>query len=162
MKIAFVIQRYGTEIIGGAEYFTRLVAEHLQKYHSIEVLTTCAQGYHTWQNDYSRGCEKINGLIVRRFNNSKLRDMASQIKIQEKVFYQQHTPDDEVAWIEEQGPFSPELVEFIQEHQEDYDLFVFFTYRYYPCYYGIRGVENKSVIVPFADKRPRDKPFKNM
>ena len=27
MKLAFVIQRYGTEILGGAEYLCRLIAE---------------------------------------------------------------------------------------------------------------------------------------
>ena len=154
MKIAFVIQRYGSEIIGGAEYFARLMAEHLQNYHSIEILTTCAKGYHSWENDYPTGSEEINGLMVRRFKNSKFRVMAHQMKIQEKVFYQQHTHDDEVTWIDEQGPFCPSLVEFINLHKKSYDLFVFFTYRYYPSYYGINGVEDKSIIVPFAENDP--------
>jgi hypothetical protein len=28
LKIAFVVQRYGEDIVGGAEYFTRLVGEN--------------------------------------------------------------------------------------------------------------------------------------
>jgi glycosyltransferase involved in cell wall biosynthesis len=154
MKLAFVIQRYGPEIIGGAEYFTKLVAEHLQDHLTIEILTTCAKGYHTWENEYPEKNEQINGILVRRFKNAKLRDMKSQTIIQETVFYQQHNLENERRWIEAQGPYCPELITFIKDHKEDYDYFVFFTYRYYPSYYGIEYVKNKSIIVPFAENDP--------
>jgi glycosyltransferase involved in cell wall biosynthesis len=154
MKIAFIIQRYGIEIIGGAEYFTRLVAEQLKNHHSLEILTTCAKGYHTWENDYPHQYEEINGVKVRRFKNQKTRNMGHQMKVQELVFYQQHSRDDEINWIDEQGPFCPDLIEYITEHKDSYDLFVFFTYRYYPSYNGIGCVGKKSVIVPFAENDP--------
>ena len=87
MIIAFVVQRYGEDIIGGAEYLTRLIAEHMIKYHEIEVLSTCAKDYHTWKNEYKKGTETINGVLVRRFANSKKRDLTTHIKIQEKAFF---------------------------------------------------------------------------
>ena len=40
MKVGFVIQRYGTEILGGAEFLCRLLAERLAARHQVEVLTT--------------------------------------------------------------------------------------------------------------------------
>ena len=55
MKIAFVIQRYGSDILGGSEYHCRLIAERLAERHDVEVLTTCARDYITWRNGLPPG-----------------------------------------------------------------------------------------------------------
>ncbi|WP_292470429.1 glycosyltransferase family 4 protein [Methanolobus sp.] len=154
MKIAFVVQRYGEEIVGGAEYFTKLVAERMSKYHNIEVLTTCAVDYHSWKNEYHQGLDIINGINVRRFANSKKRNPKKHISIQEKVFYSTHSVDDEIRWVEEQGPYCPELIKFISQNRDKFDCFVFFTFRYYPSYFGTKEVRNKAIIVPFAEHDP--------
>ena len=41
-RIAIVNQRYGKEVIGGSEYYTRLIAERLKDRYEIEILTTRA------------------------------------------------------------------------------------------------------------------------
>ena len=50
MRVAFVVQRYGTEVVGGAELHCRWIAEHVAERHQVEVLTTTATDYLSWQN----------------------------------------------------------------------------------------------------------------
>ena len=67
MKIAFVVQRYGEEVNGGAELLCRQVAERLSKYFEVEVITTCAIDYVTWKDEYPSGQDVLNGVVINRF-----------------------------------------------------------------------------------------------
>lgn len=154
MRLAFVVQRYGEDIIGGAEYHARQIAEHMKKHHDVEVLTTCSKNYHTWENEYRHGNEIINDVLVRRFRNSKKRDANKHSKIQEKVFFSAHSRIDEISWIDELGPYCPEMIEYISKNKDNYDAFIFFTFRYYPSYYGIREAGDKALIAPLAEDDP--------
>lgn len=154
MKIAFVVQRYGEDIVGGAEYLTRSFAEHLIKYHDIEVLTTCAKSYHTWKNEYKEGVQIINGVSVRRFKNYSKRNLKKLSQIQEQVFHNKHSKDDELEWMKENGPVCPDLIHYLKENVDQYDCFIFFTFRYYQSYYGILSVGKKAIITPFAEDDP--------
>jgi len=154
MKVAFVVQRYGLEISGGAELHCRWIAEHMQKYWEVEVLTTKALDYITWKNHYHQDEEVINGIRVRRFPVIRPRHPERFGRIQNYIFEREHTIEDELRWLEEEGPLAPSLIQYIKENESRYDYFIFFSYRYYHSYWGIKAVPHKSLLVPTAEHDP--------
>jgi glycosyltransferase involved in cell wall biosynthesis len=152
VKIAIVVQRYGAEINGGAELHARFIAERLAKHVHVEVLTTCATDYITWRNALPPGPEEVNGITVRRFAVSRERDPAEFGRMSELVFTRQHAVRDELAWLEAEGPTSPDLVTYVRQQQHSYDFFVFFSVRYYHAYHGARAVPAKAILVPTAER----------
>ena len=154
LKLAIVVQRYGLEINGGAEFHARLVAEELAQHYDVEVITTCALDYVTWANHYRAGREEINGVPVHRFKVRRTRSPVRFGRIQEYVFHRAHEVDDELKWLKEEGPYSPRMIRHIKSRQNDYDYFIFFSFRYYHSFHGINAVPHKSILVPTAEKDP--------
>ncbi len=152
MKIAIVVQRYGADINGGAELHARYIAEHLVRHAQVEVLTTCASDYITWKNVLPAGVQTVNGVSVRRFPVVRERDPKEFGQHSERVFTQPHAFRDELAWLEAEGPTSPELISYIRGNESAYDFFIFFSFRYYHSFYGVRAVPHKAILVPTAER----------
>jgi glycosyltransferase involved in cell wall biosynthesis len=154
VKIGFVIQRYGTEILGGSEYLCRLVAEHLAPRHQVEVLTTCARDYITWKNEYPESPDRVRGVTVRRFANARTRDIESFNRYSEWMFSTLHTREDEMEWLKQQGPWCPALLDYLSRHHASYDALIFFTYLYAPTVLGLPIAPARSILVPTAHDEP--------
>jgi len=152
MKIAVIVQRYGESINGGAELHARYIAEHLARHADVEVLTTCATDYVTWRNDREPGVERVKGVPVRRFRVSHERDPLQFGRRSDQVFKQLHSVADELDWMDVQGPTSPALVSHLERHAADYDYCLFFSYRYYHAYYGVRAAGSRAILVPTAER----------
>jgi glycosyltransferase involved in cell wall biosynthesis len=155
MKLAFIVQRYGPEVLGGSEHLCRLVAERLAAaHHEVDVLTTCARDYVTWRNEYAEGADRVRGVTVRRFANSKVRDIEAFNRYSEWIFNNPHTRADELTWLEQQGPWSPPLIDYLRRTQQQYDVLIFFTYLYAPTVMGLQVNPGKSVVVTTAHDEP--------
>jgi len=154
MKIAFIVPRYGTEILGGPEYHCRLIAERLAERHQVDVVTTCARDQATWRNEYPEGADRIRGVTVRRFPNARARDPETFTRYTGWICSNSHTADDEMEWLRQQGPWCPSLVEYLQAHHAVYDALVFFSYRHAPAVLGMRVAPGRSILVPNAHDEP--------
>lgn len=155
-KVAFVVQRYGAEVNGGAETLARQMAEHLNKEYDVSVLTTKALDYITWEDYYKEDYEVINQVRVRRFPVDKPRNIKEFSRLCKKVLdNEKHTLAMEEEWFDKQGPYSPGLIQYIKDNKDNYDVFIFMTYLYYTTVKGLPAVKDKAVLIPTAhDEAP--------
>ena len=101
------------------------------------MLTTCARDYITWENEYPEGNDRIRGVTVRRFKNARTRDITSFNQYSDWIFNNPHTREDEMSWLEQQGPWWPALLEYLNRNHRQYDALIFFTYLYAPTVLGL-------------------------
>ena len=153
-KILFVVQRYGLEVNGGAELHCRQLAERLKDEYDVSVLTTCAIDYVTWKNEYKEGIEHINGVKVIRKKVDFERNQKKFNKISAKLNNEKDNINLGIEWQEAQGPHSSELIKYLENHKDDYDVIIFLTYLYYTTYFGLKVAPEKSILIPTAHDEP--------
>ncbi|MCR5545519.1 MAG: glycosyltransferase family 4 protein [Lachnospiraceae bacterium] len=160
-KIAFVCQRYGLEVNGGAELECRLWAEKLTSKYEVEVYTTCALDYMSWENYYPEGDELIHDVLVHRYQTEEQRDLHKFGELGERVFQDtSHREKDEIQWIKEQGPVSNSLLKDLFSKQKEYKTVIFMTYLYYLSAMGLpMGFENAILIPTVHDEPPVHLPY---
>ncbi len=155
MKLAFVVDRYGPDVPGGSERHCREFAERLaQRGHEVTVLTSCARDYVTWANAYPPGQEPDGPLSVIRFPVAAERDPGGWRDLSRLVFSGLGSEEDEVRWFRESGPFVPTLLEYLRAHHGRFDLFIFFSFRYYPTFAGLPLVAPRAILMPTAEEDP--------
>ena len=104
VRLAFVIQRYGLEVNGGAELHCRWLAERLAGRHQVEVFATRALDYLEWRNHYPEGTELVNGIPVHRYTVKRTRNARAFASLSNLCFHESHTREEEEAWVRENGP----------------------------------------------------------
>ncbi len=154
MKLAFVVQRYGASIVGGSEAHCRQIAERLGGLHEITVLTTCATDYVTWDNRLPEGETIEDGVRVLRFPVVHPRRLKRFADLSDDVFAGATPAELQEEWFRENGPDAPALLAHLREHGREYDLVVFWTFRYSPSYFGLPLVADKAVLAPTAEEDP--------
>lgn len=152
-RVAVVVQRYGEEVNGGAELHARWLAERLARWVETHVITTCAVDYHTWDNVYPPGESELNDVRLHRFTV----DFPRRPGFTEQtvaLFEEGRTLFDELKWMRDQGPYSTDLLNYVRDAYDYFDLFIFVTYLYPPTFFGLPLVSDKAILVPTAHDEP--------
>ncbi|MCU0240884.1 MAG: glycosyltransferase family 4 protein [Vicinamibacteria bacterium] len=153
-QLAVVVQRYGVDITGGSESLARAVAERLQSDFDVTVLTSCARDYVTWRNELPAGEAQENGVRVLRFAVDEERDLEAFNAMAEPLYGRDLDETAEHLWLRRQGPYVPRLIEHLAAHKDEFDAILFFTYLYYPTYWGLKAAPERSVLIPTAHDEP--------
>lgn len=167
MRLAVVVQRYGVEVVGGAESQARQIVEGLSRHLScqIDVLTTTARSHVTWANQFAAGVEQTGpGVRILRFDSARGRSRAFDAfdklacrllpYLRARQGLGRLVAQLEAIWFYLQGPVARTLVSYLRLHRNAYDRVVFFTYLYYPTVWGIPHVADKAILIPEAHDEP--------
>ncbi|MFD2574194.1 glycosyltransferase family 4 protein [Spirosoma soli] len=170
-KIAFIVQRYGEEVNGGAEYYCRLMAERLAGTYEVDVLTSCALEYVVWANWYPAETTTLHGVRVHRFATQFERQVKQASRVEHKL-KKWSRPEQwqglgrlkmwaralvgksirrySRLWSMYQGPYTPDLIAYLKRNHHQYDALIFITYLYYPTTAGLNIAPKKSIFIPTA------------
>ncbi len=140
MRLAFVLARYGPQVLGGAETLARAVIEQLvQRGHQVEVWTTCAQSLYTFANEHRAGVEQDNGVTVRRFT--------VQIGDQFDLMSEPLSRENQYRWVDSL-PHSPQMYAHIAANGDSVDFLILMPYVMGTAFYGAAIHPHKSLVWP--------------
>ena len=155
LNLAYVVPRYGTEIIGGAENATRMLAEALVRLGraKVEVFTTTALSIETWANHFPARTENLNGVVVHRFavDSGRLPGFAGATK-RALAAPAAQSLEEAADLIRMQGPVSETLLEAIEA--SSHDAMLFYPYLYHPIVEGVQAAHVPVIMHPAAHDEP--------
>ena len=159
MRLLFVVQRYGPEVFGGAEAFSREYATRLAaRGHTVDVVTSCAVSYVDWANSYEPGSSELDGVTIHRLPVDRPRDndAFNALNIRVNAGFRPTPLHLQRAWMDLQGPHIPELPGWLEEHASAYDVAVFYTYLYWSTWAGLAaaGRHVPTILHPTAHDEP--------
>ena len=152
MKLAIVVQRYGADINGGAELHARYVAERLAAHADVRVFTTCARDYVTWKDAYPSGVDQVNGITVERCPVGHERDVEVFGRHSTRVFTHWHSFQQEIDWLNAEGPVSPSLLARLEADARTFDFAFIFSLRYHQAYHAARLMADRAILVPTVER----------
>jgi glycosyltransferase involved in cell wall biosynthesis len=93
-------------------------------------------------------------LRVLRFPVARQRQIHRFMDLSDLVFADRASAPEQEQWFRENGPDSPELLEYLRRHGAEFDRVLFWSYRYADAYFGLPLVADRAVLVPTAEEDP--------
>ena len=158
VKLAVVVQRYGADISGGAELHARYIAERLARH---------ARGGGA---DDLRA--RLHHVAERAAGRRRDRQRRPRAAVSGDAPAQRRRVRPPLALRLRTAALARRRAEVARERGADaarrscgtsrasrdaFDFFVFFSYRYYHAWHGVRAVPGKAVLVPTAERDRGDR-----
>lgn len=159
MRVLYVVQRYGVDIVGGSEAACRQFAEHLvMAGHDVTVLTSCARSYVTWEDSYAAGDENLNGVRVHRLRVREPRHPEKFGPMDQWLMRGTGHPGmwEHERWARLMGPDLVGLRSWLLAHYREFDVAIFMTYLYTTTTVGVPVLAGRLPLVfqPTAHDEP--------
>lgn len=168
-RVAIVVQRCHESVVGGSEALAWQYAKLLSTQFEVEVLTSTAMEYTTWDNVLPEGRSEREGIAIHRFHVDITRGayweqlhgrMVEEVRALHdgRAMRWREAAQDE--FIRFQGPHCPALERWLRDEPDRYAAVVFCTYLYPTTFFPIRAVSaEKVVLVPtLHDEAPAHLP----
>ena len=150
-RLAFVVPRYGENVLGGAETLAREMAQHLVAagIAQVEVFTTCATSHLTWQNDLPATSSVEQGVVVHRFPvASRQGTLQNPTNLAMRLIqYDALTRDEQLDWVA-QSVHSPELYAALDQRIAQFDLVFLIPYLFGTTFYASTLCPERTIIWP--------------
>lgn len=156
-KILIITARFLEHASGGAEKLAYDYASILSESNDVTVCTSSAKDYVSWKNEFPKGETKENSIRILRFPVTQTRKMSKMNQILSQCLEKGDSASDKDQWefLKEQGPYCPDLINYVTEEQNSYDIAILIGYLYYPVVASIPKLKIPFVIVPtFHDEPP--------
>jgi glycosyltransferase involved in cell wall biosynthesis len=149
-RVAFVVQRCGDEIAGGAEALCLASARTMAAHWDCEILTTCARDARSWANEYPPGETIDGGVRIVRFAVDVPRDARAFDRASRRIASDSGSLAEQEAWMRLQGPYASGLFAHLERNGGTYDCVFFFSYLYATTYFGLPLVADRAILVALA------------
>jgi len=161
-RIALVVQRCHPDALGGSEALAWHYACLLRERYEVEILTSCATDYVTWDNALPFGEEQRDGITLRRFPVAFSR--GRHFTALHRRMLAEHAASGSLSnwstalaeeFIRFQGPWCPQLIEHVADNADAYAAVIACTYLYPTSYFALDVVPpTKRLLVPTLHDEP--------
>ncbi|TGM46317.1 glycosyltransferase family 4 protein [Leptospira vanthielii] len=156
-KILIITARFLEHASGGAEKLAYDYASILSESNDVTVCTSCAKDYVSWKNEFPKGDSVENQIRIIRFLVKQTRNIGKMNHILNRCLEKGDSVSDkeQFEFLKEQGPYCPDLVDYVANEQNFFDIAILIGYLYYPVVASIPKLGIPFVIVPtFHDEPP--------
>lgn len=159
MRLLYVVQRYGDDIVGGAEAACRLFAEQLtRRGHAVEVLTSCVRDASTMEDSYQAGVTVVDDVVVHRLPvvHPRRPDVFGPLDRWVTDVSRPMPFDAQARWTEELGPLLRGQHQWLTANAPRFDAVIFMTFQYPTTAMGLASLDGvvPTVLQPAAHDEP--------